>query len=70
MYSVKVELLNQMTCEKLEDIIKKYLNAGYSIQNSRIELQNNEIQGVYVFVKKEKAETQDKSEKKDQFEVS
>lgn len=49
---VKIEILDtHLSIEYIENMIKKYLEDGYKIQNSDIQWYCGSIQGVYVFTK-------------------
>lgn len=51
---VKVELLDMVSPDQLELTIQKYLDAGYFIQDSKLDMYQNTVSAVYVFVKKKK----------------
>lgn len=47
---VRVEVLNRVSSEELEEIINFYFKNNYSIQSSQVEFDCGSIVGVYVFV--------------------
>jgi len=51
MSEVKVEVLNDLPADVLESMISKYMNEGFSIQDSQVQWYQGKIEGVYVFVK-------------------
>lgn len=51
MKEVKVEILNGLREKEMQEMLTKYLNSGYEIQNSQVEWYCGTVQGVYVFVR-------------------
>lgn len=51
MSEVKVEVLNHVSGEELENMLNHYLGAGFNIQDSHVRWYQGTIEGVYVFVK-------------------
>lgn len=53
---VSVEVLNDVSANELQALIKDHLNAGYKIQDSQVQWYQGQIEGVYVFVKEKGAD--------------
>ncbi len=51
MSEVKVEVLNRVSGEELENMLNHYLGAGFNIQDSHVRWNQGIIEGVYVFTK-------------------
>lgn len=51
MSEVKVEVLNHVSGEELENMLNHYLDAGFNIQDSHVRWYQGTIEGVYVFAK-------------------
>lgn len=48
---VIVKVVNGMSDEELETLIRMKLNLGFVIQNSQVEWSDGKINGVYVFIR-------------------
>lgn len=65
--NTKVELLDMVSPEQLELTIQKYLDAGYFIQDSKLDMYQNTVSAVYVFVKKKEENKVDDTVYYDEF---